>query len=78
MSSIEWCERYVNQQLYHNRWFDEPINTISNVSYLVSVYKTRNMGHNLLSLYSSLLMVSHMLWKYMFSWFRYTHMSIIR
>lgn len=57
MSSIEWCERYVNQQLYHNRWFDEPINTISNVSYLVSVYKTRNMGHNLLSLYSSLLMV---------------------
>lgn len=57
MANIEWCERYVNQQLNANGWFNEPINTISNLSYLVSVYKTRNMSHNFITLYSSLLMV---------------------
>ena len=56
MASIEWCERYKNQQLEDNRWFNEPINTFSNIVYLVSVYNTRKMGHNLLSIYSSLLM----------------------
>lgn len=56
MSSIEWCERYTNQQLEVNRWLNEPINTFSNVVYLVSVYKTRNMSHNLLTIYSSVLM----------------------
>jgi hypothetical protein len=56
MASIEWCERYTNQQLEDNRWFNEPINTFSNIVYLVSVYNTRQMGHNLLSIYSSLLM----------------------
>jgi hypothetical protein len=57
MANIEWCERYMNQQLNDNRWFNEPINTFSNIVYLISVYKTRNMSHNFLSLYSSLLMV---------------------
>ena len=56
MANIEWCERYTNQQLEDNRWFNEPINTFSNIVYLVSVYNTRQMGHNLLSIYSSLLM----------------------
>lgn len=56
MASIEWCERYKNQQLEDNRWFNEPINTFSNIVYLVSVYNTRQMGHNLLTIYSSLLM----------------------
>ena len=56
MSSVEWCERYVNQQSEVNHWLNEPINTVSNVVYLVSVYKTRNMSHNTLTLYSSLLM----------------------
>jgi len=56
MANIEWCERYTNQQLEVNRWFNEPINTFSNIVYLVSVYNTRNMGHNLLTIYSSMLM----------------------
>jgi len=56
MSSIEWCERYVNQQMEVNHWLNEPINTVSNVVYLVSVYNTRNMNHNALTLYSSFLM----------------------
>jgi len=32
MANIEWCERYVNQQLNANDWLNEPINTISNIS----------------------------------------------